>query len=81
MKTKNHGLSEKEMELVQYLIADCESTGDIRWKILKTTTLSPLPFTVLSHSLHRAASQRYSLWLYFQFCQFLMIYMFTQFLN
>ncbi len=25
MKNRNHGLSEKEMELVQLLMADCES--------------------------------------------------------
>ena len=30
MKNRNHGLSEKEMELVKYLMADCQSTGDIR---------------------------------------------------
>ena len=29
MKNRNHGLSEKEMELVQLLMADCETTGDI----------------------------------------------------
>ena len=32
MKNRNHGLSEKEMELVQLLMADCESTGDIQAK-------------------------------------------------
>ena len=26
MKNRNHGLSEKEMELVKLLMADCEST-------------------------------------------------------
>lgn len=29
MKNRNHGLSEKEIELVKLLMADCESTGDI----------------------------------------------------
>lgn len=33
MKNRNHGLSEKEMELVQLLMADCESTGDIQAKL------------------------------------------------
>ncbi|MDE5763497.1 MAG: hypothetical protein K2I00_00835 [Ruminococcus sp.] len=33
MKTRNHGLSEKEMELVQYLMADSKSTGDIQEKM------------------------------------------------
>ena len=33
MKTRNHGLSEKE--LVQLLMADCESTGDIQAKLKK----------------------------------------------
>lgn len=33
MKTKKHGLSEKEQELVKLLIADCESTGDIQSKL------------------------------------------------
>ena len=33
MKTRNHGLSEKEMELVQLLVADCKSTGDIQQKL------------------------------------------------
>lgn len=33
MKTRKHGLSEKEMELVQYLMADCKSTGDIQEKL------------------------------------------------
>ncbi len=35
MKTKKHGLSEKEMELVQLLMADCETTGDIQTKLKK----------------------------------------------
>ena len=30
MKNRNHGLSKKEMELVKFLMAECESTGDIR---------------------------------------------------
>ena len=33
MKTRNHGLSEKEMELVQLLVADCKSTGDIQQEL------------------------------------------------
>ena len=33
MKTRKHGLSEKEMELVQYLMADCKSTRDIQEKL------------------------------------------------
>ncbi len=33
MKNRNHGLSEKE--LVQLLMADCESTGDIQTKLKK----------------------------------------------
>ena len=33
MKTRNHGLS--ETELVQLLMADCESTGDIQAKLKK----------------------------------------------
>ena len=33
MKTRTHGLSEKEMELVQLLMADCETTGDIQAKL------------------------------------------------
>lgn len=32
MINRNHGLSEREMELVQLLMADCESTGDIQAK-------------------------------------------------
>ena len=35
MKNRNHGLSEKEKELVQLLMADCESTGDIQAKLKK----------------------------------------------
>ena len=30
MANRNHGLSEKEMELVKLLMADCETTGDIQ---------------------------------------------------
>lgn len=30
MKNRNHGLSEKEMELLQLLMADCETTGVFR---------------------------------------------------
>lgn len=33
MANRNHGLSEKEMELVQLLMADCETTGDIQAKL------------------------------------------------
>ena len=33
MKNRNHGLSDKEMELVKLLMADCESTGDIQAKL------------------------------------------------
>ena len=33
MKNRNHGLSEKEMGLVQLLMADCESTEDIQAKL------------------------------------------------
>lgn len=33
MKTRDHGLSEKEMELVKLIMADCESTGDIQAKL------------------------------------------------
>ncbi len=32
MKSRTHGLSEKEMELVKFLVADCKSTGDIQEK-------------------------------------------------
>ena len=32
MANKNHGLSEKETELVQLLMADCKTTGDIQAK-------------------------------------------------
>lgn len=35
MKKRNHGLSDKEMELVKLLMADCESTGDIQAKLKK----------------------------------------------
>ncbi len=33
MKKRNHGLSEKEIELVKLLMEDCESTGDIQAKL------------------------------------------------
>ena len=33
MKTRDHGLSEKEMELVKLIMAECESTGDIQAKL------------------------------------------------
>lgn len=33
MKTRTHGLNEKETELVKLLMADCESTGDIQAKL------------------------------------------------
>jgi putative transposase len=36
MKTTKHGLSEKEMELVQLLMADCETTGDVQAKLIDT---------------------------------------------
>ena len=35
MKTRNHGLDEREMELVKLLMADCKSTGDIQAKLKK----------------------------------------------
>jgi transposase-like protein len=35
MKTTKHGLSEKEMELVQLLVEDCKTTGDIQAKLKK----------------------------------------------
>lgn len=35
MKNRNHGLSEKEIELVKLLMADCESAGDIQAKLKK----------------------------------------------
>ena len=38
MANRNHGLSEKEMELVQLLMADCESTGDIQAKLRQHRT-------------------------------------------
>ncbi len=38
MKNRNHGLSEKEMEPVQLLMADCETTGDIQAKLKKLFT-------------------------------------------
>ena len=33
MKTKTHGLEEREMELVKLLMAECKSTGDIHNKL------------------------------------------------
>ncbi len=33
MKTSKNILTEKEMELVQLLMADCKSTGDIQSKL------------------------------------------------
>ncbi len=33
MKRRNHGLNEKEMELVKLLMADCHSTSDIQAKL------------------------------------------------
>jgi len=33
MRTSKNILNEKEMELVQLLMADCESTGDIQCKL------------------------------------------------
>ena len=35
MKTRTHGLDEREMELVKLLMADCESTADIQAKLKK----------------------------------------------
>ena len=35
MKTTKRGLSEKEMELVQLLMRDCETTGDVQTKLKK----------------------------------------------
>lgn len=35
MKTRNHGLDEREMKLVKLLMADCKSTGDIQAKLKK----------------------------------------------
>jgi len=35
MKTRNHGLDEREMELVKLLMEDCISTGDIKAKLKK----------------------------------------------
>ena len=35
MKTRNHGLDEREMELVKLLMADCKSTRDIQTKLKK----------------------------------------------
>jgi len=34
MKTRTHGLNEKEMELVKLLMADCQTTGDIQAKLM-----------------------------------------------
>lgn len=33
MKIRKHGLSEKEMELVRFLVADCKSTRYIQNKL------------------------------------------------
>ena len=33
MKTRDHGLSEKEMQLVKLIMAECKSTGDIQAKL------------------------------------------------
>lgn len=33
MKNKDHGLSEKELELVKLLVSECETTGDIQAKL------------------------------------------------
>lgn len=33
MTARRHGLSDKEIELVQLLVADCKSTGDIQQKL------------------------------------------------
>ena len=33
MKTRTHGLNEREMELVKLLMAECKSTGDIQNKL------------------------------------------------
>ena len=33
MKTREHGLNEREMELVQLLMQECESTQDIQEKL------------------------------------------------
>lgn len=38
MANRNHGLSEKEMELVQLLMSDSETTGDIQTKLKKLFT-------------------------------------------
>ena len=35
MKTTKHGLGEKEMELVKFLMEDCRTTGDIQAKLKK----------------------------------------------
>ncbi len=36
MKTNKNILTEKEMELVQLLMADCKSTGDIQNKLKRS---------------------------------------------
>ena len=38
MKTSKNILTEKEMELVQLLMADCKSTGDIQNKLRRQRT-------------------------------------------
>ena len=35
MKTRTHGLDEREMELVKLLMAECKSTGDVQAKLKK----------------------------------------------
>ena len=45
MKNRNHGLSEKEMELVKLLMADCESTGDIQPRIIRTIIGTMIPYS------------------------------------
>ena len=35
MKTRDHGLDEREMELVKLLMADFKSTGDVQAKLKK----------------------------------------------
>lgn len=35
MKTRTHGLDEREKELVKLLMAECETTGDIQAKLKK----------------------------------------------
>ena len=35
MKTRTHGLTEKEMELVKLIMSECQTTGDIQAKLKK----------------------------------------------